>query len=408
LIATGVRSRLEKLFSSGALLRPMDAVPSSMALFRALASLCGYDPPEEEKPAGTDELRDAVGPAEHYVFVLVDGLGMNTMQLVPKDGFFHRHYERELRAVFPSTTASVLTSLATGLWPARHAIPGWNTYLPDRGFSVKPVLFRDRDTERHLSRLGVKPEEVYLQPSIVPSFDRKSRAYMPARIAGETYARYCRGDTAGRGYRNAADAADKILAHIRRRRGPGYTYFYYPDVDKVLHEKGSRDARVKAQIAEIDEVLLRLKERVPAGTRIVATADHGLIDVPREAYLTLASGDPLMEKLLVPPTGESRLPIFHLRNGADGRGVQKEFLRVAGEALGEHFLLLPSEALGELRLLGPGPLSPVIRGRLGDYMGIAPGPAVLEYVPPGKKPRYFKSFHGGLSADEMRVPLFLA
>ena len=87
---------------------------------------------------------------------------------------------------------------------------------------------------------------------------------------------------------------------------------------------------------------------------------------------------------------------------------RRKFLERAGETLGEHFLLLPSEALGELQLLGPGPLSPVIRGRLGDYVGIAPGPAVLEYVPPGKKPRYFKSVHGGLSADEMRGPLFLA
>jgi hypothetical protein len=302
----------------------------------------------------------------------------------------------------------VLTSLATGLWPARHGIPGWNAYLPERGISVKPVLFRDRDTERHLSRLGVKPEELYVQPSIVPSFTRKTRAHMPARIARETYARYCRGDTAARGYRNAADAVARIAAHARRSGRADYDYLYYPDVDKVLHEKGLKDAKVRAKIAEIDATLLRLKERSGAGTRIIATADHGLIDVPREAYLTLGSEDGLMEELVVAPTGESRLPIFHVRSGAKGRGAHKAFLSRAKEVMGEHFLLLPSDALGELRLLGPGPLSPVTRGRLGDYVGIAPKAAVLEYVPPGKKPRYFKSFHGGLSPDEMRVPLFLA
>jgi hypothetical protein len=403
--------RIEKLLEARRLLHPQDSVPSSMALFRAIASLCGYTGGSprrvgEGNAQGSShekQLQKAIGRSDHYVFVLVDGLGLNLRPLFPKGGFFDTFLHGELRSIFPSTTASVLTSMATGLWPERHAIPAWNTYLPERARTVKPILFQDRVTEKPLGRFGITPQEVYPFPSILPDLPVKCRTYLPSGISKETYARYCRGDTPFRGYRDLSDAAKKVIAHVGRSTPPSYTYLYLPQVDKNTHEKGLTSVAVAETVAEVDRQLSRLRAEVGRKARIIVTADHGLIDVRRDAYLVLRDEDELMSYLVVAPTGESRLPIFHLK-----KGVEEGFLDAAERVLGEHFSLVPREWVDERRFFGPHGCSKEMLSRLGDYIGIPADSAVLEYVPAGSSPRNFFGFHGSLSPDEMRLPLFLA
>ena len=408
-------NRIQKLIEARHLLHPLDGVPSSMALFHAVASLCGYTagltttaPGDRaawftEHASHVKELREAIGHSDHYVFVLVDGLGLNLKASFPKDGFFDSFYHTELRSIFPSTTASVLTSLATGLWPARHAIPGWNVYLPGRARTIKPVLFRDRITEKPLRRFGVTPEEVYPFSSIVPEFLVESRTYLPSGIVRETFASYCRGDTPFSGYSSISNAIKKIITHVKQSGPSAYTYLYLPQVDKAIHKHGLASEKVLEEVTQVDEHLMRLKEEVGDKARVIVTADHGLIDVRRDAYLTLRDEDDLLQYLLVAPTGESRLPFFHLKEGAEDA-----FLQSAERTLGKHFSLVPRDGVERMKLFGPNRCSSEMKSRLGDYIGIPVDSAVLEYVPSGKSSRNFSGFHGGLSADEMRLPLFLS
>jgi hypothetical protein len=395
------RERLDRLFESRALLHPLDDVPSSMALFRAVASLCGIEDLPEE--AGVETLRSSIGPAEHYIFILVDGLGMNLEPMYPKGGFFDTTFHTELRAVFPSTTASVLTSLATGLWPSKHAILGWNTHLPEYGRTVKPILFLDRKTGKPLKRFGLKLEDVFLYRSLLPRYKRKNRSYLPSSIAGETYSRYCQGHTAYRGSRSFTDLTTSVATRVKRARKPTYTHVYCPYIDKEIHKSGLQSEKVAEQMAQIDAAMLWLWERVGQAVRIIVTSDHGLINIPKKRHLVLRDDNELMEQLVVPPSGESRLPIFHLKEGRE-----EAFLSCVEKRLAKHFIMVKAAMAEEMRLFGPEPLWPETKSRLGDYIGIADGASILEYVPPGDEPRNFVGFHGGLSPDEMRVPLFLA
>ena len=131
----------------------------SMDLFHAMASLCGNGP--FELPPEASRLREEIGEARHYLFILLDGLGTNLRDYYPKRGFFNSHFHRELRAMFPSTTTSVLVSLATGLWPAEHGIIGWFTHLPAAGFTSVPLLFNERFTSTPLSDLGFDVHDVF-------------------------------------------------------------------------------------------------------------------------------------------------------------------------------------------------------------------------------------------------------
>ena len=72
---------LEDLFAAATLVRPSDQQPNLVHLMRALASLAGVRDLEGPQPVG--QLMDLIGPAEHLVFVLLDGLGMNIVRRLP-------------------------------------------------------------------------------------------------------------------------------------------------------------------------------------------------------------------------------------------------------------------------------------------------------------------------------------
>jgi hypothetical protein len=108
-----------------------------------------------------------------------------------------------------------------------------------------------------------------------------------------------------------------------------------------------------------------------------------------------------MQMLLVPPTGDGRTPFFHVASGQ-----YDAFEEAFRAAHGDRFALLTIHEVEDLGLFGPMPLSTEMRRRAGDFVGIAFGQAVLLYEPSDKEP--LRGYHGGLTPDEMRVPLVLA
>ncbi|MFQ6029893.1 MAG: alkaline phosphatase family protein, partial [Dehalococcoidia bacterium] len=109
-------------FDSGQLLRLPNHPLNIVDLSRALASLCGAT--EVESTPGSEELARLIGPSDHLVFVLVDGLGMVFLDTLPPDSFLRHYLVAELRTVFPSSSATAITSLATGQWPSTHGVTG--------------------------------------------------------------------------------------------------------------------------------------------------------------------------------------------------------------------------------------------------------------------------------------------
>jgi hypothetical protein len=157
-------------------------------------------------------------------------------------------------------------------------------------------------------------------------------------------------------------------------------------------------------ISQIDAELARLDESLGERVRVVMTADHGLLDVPVNEQTLLLVGDPLLELLRVPCTGDARMPIFHV---APGR--RDEFAAEFRDRFGECMILLSTEDAEQMELFGPGPLSPVSKQRFGDFVAIPFRPATLAYHPPDKPLGHmYLAVHAGLSPEEMLVPLCVA
>jgi hypothetical protein len=402
-----MHAQIAAAFDSGTLLRPSAGEPDLVHLARTLAILSGVQR-FDRSSAATGQLLEAIGPTEHLVFVLLDGMGMNLVRRMPASSFIARQLKRSIRATCPSTTACALTSVATGDWPAAHAVTGWFTHCPERGFSMTTLPMVERLTGEPLSARGIGAGDVLPLAAFHREMSLRPLTLLPLPIVDTVFARYSRAGTPASPYGSLPDAVDQVLGHVNGAAERTYTHLYVPDVDTACHHDGVGADGVLELLLKLDSELIRLRESLTPRARIVISADHGLLDVPVERHMHVFAGDPLMDLLQAPPSGDARLPIFHVRTGCE-----REFARIFDDRYGDSMRLLSSDEADELRLFGPDPMSELARGRFGTYVGIALRPATLHYaaVPPEGATAGHKVYlaqHAGLTRDEMEIPLIVA
>ncbi|MCI0438284.1 MAG: alkaline phosphatase family protein [Chloroflexi bacterium] len=394
---------LMKAFESGQLVRPSADALNIVDFANALASLAGVS--DVRLTSGASKIAEIIGPADHLVFVMIDGLGMSLVRDMPGGAFIPSRVAAVLRTVFPSTTPVVATTLATGKWPSEHAVVGWETYVPEIDAAATIIRFQDRKSERPLSEMGLKPEQAYPVRSQMGRTPRDFLALLPESIVGSAYSNYWTGGKAQLGCKTLREAADAALQRVARAASQTFTYIYTSQVDFNAHACGVRHSRTRAQAREVNEELERLAERLPRNARLVATADHGLLDAAREQAREIPHTDELLRCLRKEPSGDRRVMYFDVREDE-----LSAFERLFSERFGERFVLVSTADAEQLELFGPGKLSAATRNRLGNLIAISRGADLLDYRWPDKKddgaPKV--SHHSGLSPDEMLVPLIVA
>ncbi|MBM7500482.1 hypothetical protein JOD52_001322 [Brachybacterium muris] len=328
--------------------------------------------------------------------VLVDGLGWGLLKQ-------HRALTPTLRAlagettkvrtVFPSTTATAMVSLHTGLAPLRHGVLGLMTRDPATGRAVHELT----------GHPGVDPGAWMPEPTVVQSGGRRAVQVGPRRHAGS--------HLSGMAYRGwefqGHGRDDRIAVTLRalRRAGPdGLVHLHLDDVDHAGHHHGIDSDQWREALIEVDSVLGTLLRRLPAGTRVHVTADHGMVDTDPSHVVEL--GDhPALERLIASVAGEPRALALTAVPGDDAAGELAAGLR---ELLGERAVVLERPALLASGLLGPvGAEVPArVAGRLPEVMVIARGRWTVDLL--SRRPEGTKRLigvHGSLTDAESWVPV---
>ncbi len=96
--------------------------------------------------------------ARNVVLVLIDGLGYNYVAGQGAGSVLTKHLTARLTSVFPSTTASAITTTFTGLAPAEHGLTGWYTWFPEAGTIAAPLPFKPRGAGDSLEQRGSNPQ----------------------------------------------------------------------------------------------------------------------------------------------------------------------------------------------------------------------------------------------------------
>lgn len=343
-----------------------------------------------------------IGMGERTVVVLliIDGLG---------DGFLARHGSgstllahrvRPMSSVFPSTTASAVTLLHTGLSPAEHGLNGW--FIHDRRFggviAPLPLLQRGNgpvDAFRLTSRL-------FPYDSMFRGAQRPVTVLSPADLALSRFSRHHSRGARILPYKGLDELGPAILQAAAVLQGVGgLVHAYYPVFDAISHAYGAHSSQALSVFARIDTLFGALSVALrDSGAVLLATADHGFIDAPPEKVVSIEPGSAVAQMLAAPLFGERRAAFCALRKGAEG-----EFDAWAATELQGKAVALPGKAVLESGLLGPGKPNRRLRERVGDRVLLMERGWTLVDTVEGEKPHAMIGVHGGLSADEMWVPL---
>ncbi len=342
---------------------------------------------------------EALREARNIVLLIVDGLGDNYLMRRGAGGELARRRRVAFTSVFPSTTASAITTSYTGRTPLEHGLTGWFTYFGEAGCVSAALPFRSRGDHLSLSRRGVTPDQIYTSPSVFEGLPDRSIVVTYKEIIDSEYnARHCRGAE-----RVAYETLDELVAQVEAavKSGAGrkFVYAYWPVYDMISHRHGCDSAVALEQFQKFDEAFGRLLARL-SGTEslVIATADHGFIDVAPEESFELPPG--LASQLRFPLCGERRIAYCHVHS-------QGDFMKRAKDWLGEHAEIIPSENLVSEGWFGPGTPHPRFAERIGDVALLMRGRCTVKDWAPGESRHLHIGNHGGTSEDEMLIPLVL-
>jgi hypothetical protein len=311
--------------------------------------------------------------ARHVVLLLVDGLGYHYLarHAAPR-GALRRHLRASMTSVFPSTTATAITTVHTGLAPQQHGLVGWFTHLEEAGGAAAVLPFRRRADGASLAAAGVDPARLFAGPPIFDRMDAETWVVSPRDIIESDYNRAHCGGARRVAYATLEEMFRCTTAAVRDSRGRAYVYAYTPEFDSLAG----------------------------TGTAVVVTADHGFIDTVPERRLDLADYPALAELLDAPLTGEPRVAFCRT-----GPGQAAEFARRASELLAGAARAWPSRQLLDKGWFGSGDPHPRLAARIGDVTLVMERDYVLRDWLPGERRYVQVGVHGGVSEDEMRIPL---
>ncbi len=338
-------------------------------------------------------------PASRVCVVIIDGLGRQLLEQEPGSAPFLTSLlpdGRTLTAGCPSTTATSMGSFGTGLPPGRHGLVGYEVMDPDRG-----VLLNELRWDPATDPLAWQPHPTVFQ-SLVRAGVRVLQIGNPEFAgSGLTTAALRGGEFVGaKRLRSRVEIAVDALA----RSGPSLVYLYWGEVDGAGHLYGWRSREWRRALRSADLELARLARRLPTGTLLLITADHGMLDVPAADRLDLATMPELDDGIAV-LGGEGRFAQVYCDPGATPDEVTAVRDRLAG-VIGERAWVRTREQAVAAGWFGP--VDDRVLRRLGDVVVAGRGSFILVDSRTAR-PQVLKLIgqHGSLTAAEQLVPLLL-
>ena len=343
---------------------------------------------------------EEVAEARHVVLLVVDGLGQAQLDAGPAPAL-RASRRSTMTSVFPSTTASAVTTFLTGLAPVEHAMTGWFTWLGEFGCVAAPLPFVTRPGGTDLAALGVSPADVFVGPTIFERVRADCHVVQPAELVDTRYSRANTRGAAPRGFQGIAALVDAILDIVRHAGRRTYVCAYWPVLDTLSHEFGASSAEARRHLAEIDLHFARLRAALAgSGTLLVVTADHGFVDLRAESRLEVESVPGLAPMLSRPLCGEPRLAYCYVRDEC-----RADFVERAVEGLDGAARVVDSAVMIEDGWFGLADPHPRLRERVGDYALVMQGDYAIRDRLEGEEPFGHVGVHGGVSREEMQVPL---
>jgi hypothetical protein len=334
--------------------------------------------------------RLGLAPVSHAIVLLVDGLGRSALEA-------HRGHARTMAsrldadpaisAGFPTTTASAIATLTTGMAPGQHGMVGYRVLDPAHDVLVGQLSGLD----------AVDPARWQRMPTL---FERSGADGVRSVAIGTPRHRdsgFTRAVLRGAEFAGEAQVADRFSRARAElaRPGPTLVYLYVSELDVEAHAHGLDSARWVATLEALDAQVAGLVASLGPGQGLLVTADHGMVDVPERSQVLVPA------ELLAGVRhvgGEPRCLQLYLEPGVDPdavAGLWREhqsahaWVATRDEAIAADWFGVVDDA---------------VRPRIGDVL-VAARKHFAFYADPDDTARRMIGQHGSLTNDELSIPL---
>lgn len=321
--------------------------------------------------------------ADQVVLLVLDGLGWEQLQARrPLAPTLCDLAGGPIDSVTPTTTATALTSIATGLPPGDHGVVGYRVAVDSEVLNILRWSTPRGDARRSIDPERFQPHSAFCgqRPAVVTKAEFASSGFSGAHLSQVRF----------NGYR----VPSTLVTEIRRLLAAGepFLYAYYDGVDKVSHEYGLGE-HYDAELSAADRLVADVLSVLPPGAALVVTADHGQVDVgDRIVHL-----HPDLGEHIAMQSGEGRFRWLHARPGR----VAALHEAAAAHHGGDAWVVTRDETI-EDGWWGPR-VTDDARARLGDVALVAREP-VSFHDDADTGPFVLVGRHGSMTPAEVLVP----
>ena len=350
---------------------------------------CGAALRGEDNPLG-------LAPVSKAAVLLVDGMGAQNLKARRGHARWLTEKWRKRTLIgdsgFPSTTASALTSLTTGVHPGEHGIVGYTVRDPTSGALINHL----KSWEPH-----VQPATWQRTPTV---FEAAQRDGIPSISMGER--RFDGSDFTKAVWRGATFlGTDSLADQFQRLReffdenDRALAYLYWPGLDRTGHSSGVNSEAWIRHLEDLDQQLRALDSVLHPEEGLVITADHGMLDVSDDHKLMVQETSALLYSV-TSWGGEPRVAQLYL----DTPDATADVVAAWSETLGADALVLSRADAIDASLFGE--VASEVVPRIGDVLVLAVQErAFYRSEVASVQSMRMVGQHGSLTATEREVPV---
>lgn len=390
--------QLASLLSQDGYVAPSYTQKSLSTVLPAIAAALGYS--EELEPVHGAGFHSAAQQSQadwglhsnaSTVFFVVDGLGyFNITEHAADAPFLAELNENCAHALagFPSTTATSMSIIGTGQTAGSTGIVGYSAFDTVNGEHANFVSWKGLPD----------PLEFQRAPVILDSLARAGASVQSVGLPRYNGSGLTTAALRGPRYVEAHSLQDTLTAALSGARTHQLTHVYWAEIDKIGHHEGVGSTNWRAALRDFDFELRRFVEKCPAGTQIVLTADHGMINADPGQRVDLAQFSGL-SKGLRGLGGEPRFTHAYFNS----QGAANNAKATWEDAVGERGIVLTRDEIADSGLYGD--VASHVYGWLGHLVIVAKERAtIVDSQSMSPMALGLIGVHGSLTTTEMTIP----
>jgi len=340
-------------------------------------------------PLTTDYLNLGQGEQRECI-ILIDGMGQDALDMYGDEFiiFSQLTSRAKLVANFPSTTATSLSTLGTGVLPGVHGMLGYTVRVPRSDNRLLNALKWDERVDpvmwQKVPTLFERAAATGVEVTHVAAKRYEASGFTQAALRGAKYV----------GANGIDEMATAVATALKPQ--PSFVYTYLNTLDAAGHNDGVGSDKWLTALQQVADLITKIISSVPEGTRVWITSDHGMVNATQQSVL--GQDNQLLANVTL-IGGEPRARHIYIKAGAEEETISqwREFYKDQVQIFSKADAI-SANLFGEV-------VSEDSMDRMGDLIAIPNNDLILVDPARVREETGMVGHHGGVTELEINIPL---